>query len=438
MPEEKPPKVMIATLNVRQRTEIIRAIEEAKVDQAFRDHITPLEEAGLNVKNLENLQGDECDILIISIGYGRTPTGRFVRNYSLINRKNGYRLLNVLVTRARYKVIVLNSIPREVHSQFEQELTAGTQERWSRGLLHAYIQYAQAVSIGDENRMNRILDILQSNSLKEDGRQQPADAAFESPFEEEVWNILREQYEASEITLQQPAMGFRIDMVVTPRSHPGLKIAVECDGEAFHSGWQNQLADFHRENLLRGAGYEFVRIWSRNWWMDTPGSARQLFKEIDQIKQGWAIREVQLPDWVTNEVEFEAANEAPVIVEREVDVPAPSSSSQVQVTPAPQAPSPIRPAFTPDHVLAPCLVTAKLMRDEEETTEIRYLFLSDRINSFRGHTRDQWQELGRLSQKMATFGEEHEVYKAFQGKEVGDLVTFRSNQFKIMDLGFDD
>lgn len=438
VPEEKPPKVMIATFNVRQRTEIIRAIEEAKVDQAFRDHITPLEEAGLNVKNLENLQGDECDILIISIGYGRTPTGRFVRNYSLINRKNGYRLLNVLVTRARYKVIVLNSIPREVHSQFEQELTAGTQERWSRGLLHAYIQYAQAVSTGDENRMNRILDILQSNSLKEDARQQPADEAFESPFEEEVWNILREQYEASEITLQQPAMGFRIDMVVTPRSHPGLKIAVECDGEAFHSGWQNQLADFHRENLLRSAGYEFVRIWSRNWWMDTPGSARQLFKEIDQIKQGWAIREVQLPDWVTNEVEFEAANEAPVIVEREVDVPAPSSSSQVQVTPAPQAPSPSKPAFTPDHVLAPCLVTAKLMRDEEETTEIRYLFLSDRINSFRGHTRDQWQDLGRLSQKMATFGEEHEVYKAFKGKEKGDVVTFRSNQFKIVDLGFDD
>ena len=62
----------------------------------------------MNVKNLENLQGDECDILIISIGYGRTPTGRFVRNYSLINRKNGYRLLNVLVTRARYRVIVLN------------------------------------------------------------------------------------------------------------------------------------------------------------------------------------------------------------------------------------------------------------------------------------------------------------------------------------------
>ena len=78
------------------------------------------------------------------------------------------------------------------------------------------------------------------------------------------------------------------------------------------------------------------------------------------------------------------------------------------------------------------------MRGSEETTEIRYLFLSDRINTFRGHTRDQWQELGRLSQKMATFGEEHEVYKAFKGKEIGDVVTFRSNQFKIVDLGFDD
>ena len=173
-------------------------------------------------------------------------------------------------------------------------MTSGTQERWSRGLLHGYIQYAQAVSTGDENRMNRILDILQSNSLKEDARQRPTDEAFESPFEEEVWNILREQYEASEITLQQPAMGFRIDPVaVTPRSHPGHENRrVECDGEAFHSGWQNQLADFHPRKLPSWLGYEFVRIWSRNWWMDTPGSASQLFKEIDEIKQGWAIREV--------------------------------------------------------------------------------------------------------------------------------------------------
>ena len=439
VPEQGPPKVMIATFNVRQRTEIIRAIEEAKVDPTFRDHIIPLEEAGLSVKNLENLQGDECDILIISIGYGRTPTGKFVRNYSLINRKNGYRLLNVLVTRARYKVIVLNSIPREVHSQFEQELISGTQGQWSRGLLHAYIQYAQAVSTGDDLRINRILDILQANSLKDEARQLPSDEALESPFEEEVWNVLREQYEASEITLQQPAMGFRIDMVVTPLSHPGLKIAIECDGEAYHSGWENQLADFHRENLLKGAGYQFVRIWSRNWWQDTPGSARQLFKEIDQIKEGWAIQEVNLPDWISQEIECETTNENPVIVEREEEVPTHVQGQQHHDGTLPPEPRTTgNPNPTPDHVLAPCLVTAKLIRDNEGATEIRYLFLSNRINTFRGHTRNQWQELGRKSQKMATFGEDHEVYEAFKGKEVGDLVTFRTNQFIIVELGFDN
>jgi very-short-patch-repair endonuclease len=438
VPVQQPPKVMIATFNVRQRTEIIRAIEEAKSNQAFRDHITPLEGAGLSVKNLENLQGDECDILIISIGYGRTPAGRFVRNYSLINRKNGYRLLNVLVTRARYKVIVMNSIPRQVHSQFEQELMSGTQEHWSRGLLHAYIQYAQAVSNGDEIGMNRILDILKSYSIKEGTRHLSSDEEFESPFEEEVWNILREQYDESEITLQHPARGFRIDMVVTPRSHPGLKIAVECDGETYHSGWQNQLADFHREKLLRDAGYEFVRIWSRNWWSDTPGSAKKLLNEIEEIKQGWAIKELRLPDWVSKEVEFEAKNETLVIVDRDEEVPVLSAFEQLQNWSTTQAQTSSEPRFTPNHVLAPCLVTARLLRDNDEATEIRYLFLSNRINSFRGHTRNHWQELGRLSKKMATFGEEHEVYQVFRGKEVGDTVAFRQNRFKIIDIEFDD
>ncbi len=70
-------------------------------------------------------------------------------------------------------------------------------------------------------------------------------------------------------------------------------------------------------------------------------------------------------------------------------------------------------------------------------TEIRYLFLSNRINTFRGHTRNQWQDLRQHSQRMAIFSEDHEAYEAFKGKEAGDLVTYRTNQFKIIELEFE-
>ena len=279
---------------------MIRALEAEK-HSAFRDHLARLEEAGLNVKNLENLQGDECDVLIISIGYGKTPTGKFSRTYGAINQKHGYRLLNVLITRARHKVAVFNSIPEEVHSMFEHELAAGSQGLWSRGLLHAYIQYAAAIAQGDTARMQRVLDILKENAFHKSDSTKATEATFDSPFEEEVWDVLRRKFEEDEIQLQEPSMGFGIDMVVKPKRFPGLKIAVECDGEAYHSGWQNQLADFHREQLLRGAGYEFVRIWSRNWWMDARNSQNQLLQEIDGIMEGWSSTADPLPDWITDD-----------------------------------------------------------------------------------------------------------------------------------------
>ena len=450
VPKKSVPKVMIATLNVTQRTKIIRAIEQAKQDSKFRKHIEPLEEAGLNVKNLENLQGDECDVLIISVGYGKTPTGRFSRSYGAINQKHGYRLLNVLITRSRHKVIVLNSIPAEAHSLFEHELAAGSQGTWSRGLLHAYIQYAQAISDGDENRMNRILDILKANSFNGSEKTQSSEEHFDSPFESEVWHVLRSKFNEDEIQLQQPAMGFRIDMVIQPKSQPGLKIAIECDGEAFHSGWQNQLADYHRESLLRGAGYEFVRIWSRNWWMDHQNAAAQLFRQIEELQNSWSSTKAPLPSWVADPVEFESNRSPvrPVQLDPNEDIVPLAAKSQASEASQPNehrpnstsektAPVDVKPKTAPNHVLSPCLVTVEVIASGVEKKQLRYLFLSNRENDFKGHSRDEWLELSRKSDEMAAFGEESEIYKSFEGKEVDEMVSFRSNQFRIIDLEFD-
>ena len=83
------PKILVATLNVRQRTNqrLLRDAESA--DPKFQRAMAAYQRAG--VKNLENLQGDECDILIISVGYGSNPGGRFSRNYGVINKRHGYR-----------------------------------------------------------------------------------------------------------------------------------------------------------------------------------------------------------------------------------------------------------------------------------------------------------------------------------------------------------
>ena len=73
-----------------------------------------LETTGFFVKNLENIQGDERDVIILSTAYGNNNEGRFIQRFGPLNHAKGYRLLNVIVTRAKYKVYVCTSIPETV------------------------------------------------------------------------------------------------------------------------------------------------------------------------------------------------------------------------------------------------------------------------------------------------------------------------------------
>ncbi len=434
--QAKAPKILIATLNVTQRTKMIRAIQTAKSSSDFRRSIEPLEDAGLTVKNLENLQGDECDILIISIGYGRTPTGKFSRSYGAINQKHGYRLLNVLITRARQKVILFNSIPEAIHSQYEQELVNENIGVWSRGLLHAYIQYGLAITKQDSNRISSVLGFLRTVCLNKSNETQESTRFNGESFEESIRKTLLTQFQESEIRRSDSTLGIKVDMVIEPKLCPGLKIAIECDGEKFHHGWQNQLADFHKENLLKAAGIPLVRVWSRNWWMDALNTRHQLFNEINAIIKEWSQPSEVIPFWLQNipsENTTSIATKSDFEIE-EVCEPI-SNSGRSQIVDIPTARTHL-PEVPPNHVLAPCLVTVEAMNNSS-SLQIKYLFLSDHDSGFKGHSRDEWKAIAQKSGKMATFGEESELYNAFKGTRVDDIVQFRTNIFRVAELEFD-
>ena len=482
------PKILVATLNVRQRTEILRMLRDAETaDPSFQRNMEAYKQAGFGVKNLENLQGDECDLLIISIGYGAKPGGRFSRNYGVINQKHGYRLLNVLITRARRKVFLLNSIPPSAHSSFESELAVAS--TWNRGLLHAYVHYAEAVESGNTERIRHILDILSRFSRSEVREATSASGFLESPFEEEVYHALREHFTEEEITLQEPHLGFRMDMVLRPKSKPGLKIAIECDGATYHSGWENQLADHHREQLLRGAGYAFIRIWSRSWWSDSKQSARDLVAEINKTirDSDSSLRRQNIQSWCNPlAIEQQASPIRTVTIEPDrTDPPRriPESSDSVtpQITQTPptrqtgeplqkedapppshasdarQVPTPLNPTEASDnrtgdvgfnedrrqiqtalHVLAPCMTTVKVKSGNQQGRSIKFIFLESEGRSFLGKSRDQWMRLGKMASNLTVLGSESDFYIAFESAEVGDTVKVNGNTFEIEAIELDD
>jgi superfamily I DNA and/or RNA helicase/very-short-patch-repair endonuclease len=217
------------------------------------------EDIGLFVKNIENVQGDERDEIIFSIAYAKGPNGRLVQRFGWLNQKGGENRLNVAISRAKKKVrIVLSFDPDDL--QVESAKNEGPK------ILKKYLKYAKAVSDGNTELAQEILKTLSDTPNDTDVDW------FDSPFEEEVCQALRDR--GYEVRTQVGIGGYRIDMAVVKGDR--YVLGIECDGRLYHSSSSARERDFHRQKYLESRGWRIHRIWSSNWWNN-----RQ--NEIDKI-----------------------------------------------------------------------------------------------------------------------------------------------------------
>lgn len=206
---------------------------------------------GFFVKNLETVQGDERDIIILSIGYGRDEDGRLTQGFGPINASGGYRRLNVAVTRARYRLELVASI----HANDISEAAENEGVRH----LRRYLDYAE--------RGPSSLAFGKQESLGD----------CESPFEEEVARVIRSW--GYDVISQVGCAGYRIDLGVRrPSDASGFAIGIECDGAAYHSSKNARDRDRLREEVLRKLGWRLYRIWGPSWY-------RQRSMEEEKLKE---------------------------------------------------------------------------------------------------------------------------------------------------------
>lgn len=285
LPNGEYPTVGVATFNITQRNLVLNKINERRKFERFKefnDKILELEENGFFVKNLENIQGDERDVIILSTTYGINKEGKFNQRFGSINHQKGYKLLNVIVTRAKYKVYVCSSIPQEVFLNYKEHLiTEGSNNR--RGAFYAYLAYAKAVSEQDVESRLAVLNALAENSSNKTTIDN-FNSDLESPFEEEVYEALTEHFDEEKIIPQLQFAGFRIDLVYDTKKVGIPKIAIECDGAAYHSSQEAYLHDRHRQKILERHGFVFHRIWSTNWWRNPKKETQKLVDFINNIE----------------------------------------------------------------------------------------------------------------------------------------------------------
>lgn len=247
----------IITFNITQRDLIDDLIyEECKTDPAFKQQIEfeqrrkeNGQDIGLFIKNIENVQGDERDFIIFSVGYAKNEQGRIIRNFGWLNGYGGENRLNVAITRAKKHVHIITSL-------LPNELIVDDLKGRGPRLLKDYLTYAYYVNNKDAANQQKVLYDLSDAPNKE------SSVVFDSPFEEEVYNAL--QQAGYTLETQVGVGGYRIDMAIVKNGQ--YLLGIECDGAQYHSSDSARSRDYHRQTYLESRGWQIHRIWSTNWW----------------------------------------------------------------------------------------------------------------------------------------------------------------------------
>ncbi len=275
------PSIGIATFNIEQRNLILEMIQdECYLDKKKNSKYEKLRESGLFVKNLENIQGDERDIIIISTTFGLSPEGKFRQNFGPINQFKGYKLLNVIITRAKYRTYLCTSIPPDYYNRYREEIA--THGNVGKAVFYAYLAYAKAIEDGDTETRENILNLLQEH-CSEPEISKPI-SSVESPFEQEVYEYLTDYIDKNRIKFQYKFGGFRVDFVVLSKFNRKPIVAIECDGAQYHNTEEAYAYDMFRQKIIeRDLGLKFYRIWSTNWWIAPQKEIKKLVGFIESV-----------------------------------------------------------------------------------------------------------------------------------------------------------
>lgn len=237
-----------------------RRMENQEFEVFFKEDI----EEPFFIKNLENVQGDERDTIIFSIGYAKDANGVFRMNFGPLSLPGGERRLNVAITRAKYNVKLVGSIlPTDI---LVEKITNDGPK-----LLRSYIEFAKK---GPE--------IFNSEVSYDNVRD------HDSPFEAAVYDFLdRKGYK---IRTQVGCSGYRIDMAVM---HPNISgefiLGIECDGAAYHSARTARERDRLRQDVLENMGWTIYRIWSTDWIKDPRSEGKKLIDAIEDALKNYDI-----------------------------------------------------------------------------------------------------------------------------------------------------
>jgi len=251
----------IGTFNIKQQQAILEEVEQQiREHPDMEDFFKTTQNEHFFVKNLETIQGDERDVIFLSIGFGFDELKRLTLNFGPLNQDGGERRLNVLISRARERCVVFSNFKAG-------DLLIDANASFGLRALKVFLDYAE----------NRKLKTIESKGEDAD-----------SPFEDSVYEFLRDH--GHDVRKQVGCGGYRVDLAIVSAKFPGRYIlGIECDGAKYHSSPVARDRDRLRQQILEGLGWNLYRVWSTDWYQNRAETSRRLLEAVENAERSGNI-----------------------------------------------------------------------------------------------------------------------------------------------------
>jgi hypothetical protein len=290
----------VASFSIPQMEAILDRLERRRrEDPSCEPFFTPDSHEPFFVKNLENVQGDERDVILISIGYGRTAEGVVAMAFGPLNSEGGERRLNVLITRARVRCEVFTNLTAS-------DIDLGrTQARGVRA-LKTFLAFAETGTL--------------------DGTV-PSSAVASAPFEAFVRDtVTRSGWGVRSGVGRAPCA---VDLGVFDSERPGrYRLGIDCNGPGTEGARSARDRDRLRLQVLEGLGWRLARAWSATWFRDRDGARARLLAAVEHSA---ASEPTPSPALTPSEPIVELAPKAGGDVAEATESPDPSASAAYRV-----------------------------------------------------------------------------------------------------------
>ncbi|WP_406614172.1 DUF4011 domain-containing protein [Mycoplasma corogypsi] len=257
--------VGVVTFNNKQQDFIDRKIASLRRNKPEMEAFFSSELADpFFIKNIENVQGDERDIIIVSSCYGLNEAGQFRQNFGPINREGGYKRLNVAFSRAKECLILVTS--------FDSQMITNENQLHSIEFMKKYWEFAESINkLGAEIENNEFI-----NSFKN----------FEkSNFEEAVVQELEKHN--YKIKRNIGISSYKISIgVLNPQNEEEIIMGIDCDGSLYATSKSARDRERLRKQVLNQRGWNIYRIWSKPWYENNEVEVKQLIEKLEQLTLG--------------------------------------------------------------------------------------------------------------------------------------------------------